>query len=98
MGELAREMLDAAPDGDQAEVVTTEGSVFAVRGEAWTIAVVAGRQPLASLMFYDLRKVVRDLGWGSGGGGAGAARGGGGRRGGGARGAAGRAAGAAAGG
>jgi hypothetical protein len=66
MRTLALELLDAgatAKEGaDQVEVVTTEGSVFAVRGEAWTIAVVAGRQPLASLMFYDLRNVVRDLG------------------------------------
>jgi hypothetical protein len=62
MGELAREMLDAAGDGEQVEVVTTEGSVFAVRGGSWTVAVAAGRQPLASLMFYDLRNVVRDLG------------------------------------
>jgi hypothetical protein len=62
MGELASEMLDAAGDGAQVEVVTTEGSVFAVRGDSWTVAVVAGRQPLASLMFYDLRNVVRDLG------------------------------------
>jgi hypothetical protein len=62
MRELAGAMLDAASDGDQVEVVTTEGSVFAVRGESWTVAVVAGRQPLASLMFYDLRNVVRDLG------------------------------------
>ncbi len=62
MRELAIDMLDAASDGDQVEVVTTEGSVFAVRGESWTVAVVAGRMPLASLMFYDLRNVVRDLG------------------------------------
>ncbi len=66
MRTLALELLDAAAavgEGiDQAEVVTTEGSVFAVRGERWTVAVVAGRQPLASLMFYDLRNVVRDLG------------------------------------
>ena len=62
MRELATQMLDAATDGDQVEVVSAEGSVFAVRGESWTVAVVAGRQPLASLMFYDLRNVVRDLG------------------------------------
>jgi hypothetical protein len=62
MRDLATRLLDAASDGDQVEVVTTEGSVFAVRGDAWTVAVVAGRQPLASLMFYDLRNVVRDLG------------------------------------
>jgi hypothetical protein len=62
MRELTNELLDAAADGDQVEVVTTEGSVFAVRGESWTVGVVAGRQPLASLMFYDLRNVVRELG------------------------------------
>jgi hypothetical protein len=59
MRELTEKLLDRA---DQIEVVTTEGSVFAVRGDSWTVAVVAGRQPLASLMFYDLRNVVRDLG------------------------------------
>ena len=62
MRDLAGQLLDAASEGDQVEVVTTEGSVFAVRGDSWTVAVVAGRQPLASLMFYDLRNVVRDLG------------------------------------
>jgi hypothetical protein len=62
MRALATEMLDAADGGGQVEVVTTEGSVFAVRGDSWTVAVVAGRQPLASLMFYDLRNVVRELG------------------------------------
>ncbi len=66
MRTLALELLDAAgtvQDGaDQVEVVASDGSVFAVRGDAWTVAVVAGRQPLASLMFYDLRNVVRDLG------------------------------------
>jgi hypothetical protein len=66
MRTLALELLDAAAESgdgvDQVEVVTALGSVFAVRGESWTVAVVAGRQPLASLMFYDLRNVVRDLG------------------------------------
>ena len=66
MRELAGELLDAAGEAgdgvDQVEVVTPGGSVFAVRGGEWTVAVVAGRQPLASLMFYDLRNVVRELG------------------------------------
>ena len=66
MRTLALELLDAGAatveGADQVEVVTGSGSMFAVRGDAWTIAVVAGRQPLASLMFYDLRNVVRDLG------------------------------------
>jgi predicted regulator of Ras-like GTPase activity (Roadblock/LC7/MglB family) len=68
MGRLAIELLDTAarvaPEAgvDQLEVTTSEGSVFAVRGSDWTVAVVAGRRPLSSLMFYDLRNVVADLG------------------------------------
>jgi hypothetical protein len=66
MRDLATQLLDAAAEasdgGDQVEVVTADGSVFGVRGESWTVAVVAGRAPLASLMFYDLRNVLRDLG------------------------------------
>jgi hypothetical protein len=57
---------DALPDAgvDQLEVTSPDGSVFAVRGRDWTIGVVAGRKPLSSLMFYDLRNVVTDLGEG----------------------------------
>ena len=36
--------------------------MFAVRGEGWTLGVVAGRSALPSLMFYDLRSVLSDLG------------------------------------
>ena len=59
---------DALPDAgvDQLEVTTAEGSVFAVRGRDWSVGVVAGRKPLSSLMFYDLRNVVSDLGKGDG--------------------------------
>ena len=70
MRELVVAVLDRAaetvPGSDQLEVQTSEGSVFAVRGKDWTVAVVAGRKPLASLMFYDLRNVVSDLGQGDG--------------------------------
>jgi hypothetical protein len=66
MQELVIALLDraaeAVPGSDQLEVQTPEGSVFAVRGSEWSIGVVAGRKPLASLMFYDLRNVVADLG------------------------------------
>ena len=66
MRELSVALLDRAAEAvagaDQLEVQTAEGSVFAVRGTHWTVAVVAGRKPLASLMFYDLRNVVTDLG------------------------------------
>jgi predicted regulator of Ras-like GTPase activity (Roadblock/LC7/MglB family) len=70
MRELVVALLDRAADAvpgsgaDQLEVTTSEGSVFAVRGRDWTVGVVAGRKPLASLMFYDLRNVVSDLGQG----------------------------------
>jgi len=55
---------DAADDGDvaQVEVATGSATVYAVRGERWTIAVVADRGALSSLMFYDLRHVLDDLG------------------------------------
>jgi len=46
----------------QVEATTADGAVFAVRAEGWTIAVVAGRFALPSLMFYDLRAVLSDLG------------------------------------
>src|SRR4051794_10970938 len=66
MRELVEALLDGAaravPGSDQLEVQTAEGSVFAVRGDDWTVAVVAGRKPLSSLMFYDLRNVLSDLG------------------------------------
>ena len=70
MRELVVTLLDRAADAaptagvDQLEVTTAEGSVFAVRGHDWTVGVVAGRKPLSSLMFYDLRNVVSDLGAG----------------------------------
>ena len=68
MRELFVALLDRAADAlpgkdvDQLEVTTSEGSVFAVRGSDWSVGVVAGRKPLSSLMFYDLRNVVTDLG------------------------------------
>ena len=46
----------------QVEAVTAGAGVFAVRAEGWTVAVVAGRFALPSLMFYDLRAVLSDLG------------------------------------
>src|SRR3954463_1695287 len=61
MREIFQALLDRAaevtPDAgiDQLEVTTSEGSVFAVRGSSWMVGVVAGRKPLSSLMFYDLR-------------------------------------------
>lgn len=72
-GERVRELVvelleraDAAPGGDggpasQVEVTTARGAVFCVRDGGWTIAVVSGRFALASLMFFDLRRLLEDL-------------------------------------
>jgi predicted regulator of Ras-like GTPase activity (Roadblock/LC7/MglB family) len=64
--EQADEAAAAAPAFEgpvaQLEVTTADGAVFAVRAEGWTIAVVAGRFALPSLMFYDLGAVLSDLG------------------------------------
>jgi hypothetical protein len=67
--ELVTELLervDAEAGGseppEQVEVSTGAGGVFCVRDGDWTLAVVTGRYALPSLMFYDLRKVLEDLG------------------------------------
>jgi hypothetical protein len=57
----AQEAAAGDPAPDQVEVALPEGSVFALRDHGWTLAVVAGRFALSSLMFYDLRMVIRDL-------------------------------------
>jgi hypothetical protein len=73
LGELAPRLFehaDAAAEAthgfegpvSQLEITVTGGAVFAVRAEGWTIAVVAGRFALPSLMFYDLSAVLSDLG------------------------------------
>ena len=64
--ELVTEVFERAAEAggaaaDQVEVSLPEGAVYAVRDGGWTIAVVAGRFALSSLMFYDLRMVIRDL-------------------------------------
>ena len=58
------EHADAADEKvvTQIEVSTGAGAVFAVRDERWTISVVTSRLALSSLMFYDLRSVLGDLG------------------------------------
>jgi predicted regulator of Ras-like GTPase activity (Roadblock/LC7/MglB family) len=62
---LAHELLEAtdrvgdAPGG--VEVTAPSGAVFALRAEDWTLVVVAVRDALSSLMFYDLRHAVARL-------------------------------------
>jgi hypothetical protein len=67
VGELARELWDRAiaAGGErvpaQIEVWSGDGVVFSIRSSRWTLAVVADRPSMSSLMFYDLRKVLADL-------------------------------------
>ena len=59
--ELARELLSRA-DTPQVEVSTGTGIVFALRQGDWALAVVAGRFALSSLVFFDMRRVIEEIG------------------------------------
>jgi predicted regulator of Ras-like GTPase activity (Roadblock/LC7/MglB family) len=70
LGELARRLFEevdrATRDWDteppeQVEVQTPGGAVFASRTPRWTIAAVAKRGALSSLMLYDLRALLSEL-------------------------------------
>jgi hypothetical protein len=66
LGELARELMDAVDDapGDpvqDVEVQVPGGTVYASRTPSWTLAVVARRAALSSLMLWDLRAVLGEL-------------------------------------
>jgi hypothetical protein len=57
----ARELFDAAGDAVEIEVATGRGTVYAARSGRRSIAVVATRSALSSVMLYDLRMTLRDL-------------------------------------
>jgi Roadblock/LC7 domain len=70
LGELTRELFEtvdrATRDWDtdpaeQVEVQVAGGAAFASRTPRWTLAVVARRGALSSLMLYDLRAVLGEL-------------------------------------
>ena len=67
LGELTRELVEALDDAapgeqpEQFEAQVDNGAVYLVRRPDWTIAVVARRKALSSLMFYDLRAVLSEL-------------------------------------
>lgn len=70
LGDLARELFEtidrATRDWDadppqQVEAQVPGGAVFASRTPCWTLAVVARRSTLASLMLVDLRAVLGEL-------------------------------------
>jgi predicted regulator of Ras-like GTPase activity (Roadblock/LC7/MglB family) len=68
--EMARDLFDAVdrahrdiPGGppEQVEVQVDRGTVYASRTPRWTLAVVARRNALSSLMLMDLRAVLGEL-------------------------------------
>jgi hypothetical protein len=70
LGDLVRELFETvdratrdwdAEPAEQVEVQVSGGAVFASRTPRWTLAVVARRGALASLMLYDLRAVLGEL-------------------------------------
>jgi hypothetical protein len=62
LGEAARDLMVAAGDAEEVHVNTADGSIFAARSEAHALVVVCGRLALPSLVRYDLRLVLADLG------------------------------------
>jgi hypothetical protein len=60
MLERADDATDEPPS--QVEVSMPGGAVFAAREDGWTLAVVASRRALPSLMFYDMWSALRGLG------------------------------------
>ena len=67
MADLARELFEAVDSAaleepaEQVEAQVPGGAVFASRTPRWTLAVVARRAALSSLMLYDLRAVLSEL-------------------------------------
>ena len=57
---LAVQLLERAGT-PQVEVSTGTGVVYALRLGDWTLAAVAGRFALSSLMFFDMRKALEEL-------------------------------------
>jgi hypothetical protein len=60
----ARDLLAAAGDAAEVHVSTADGAVYAARSDHHAIAVICGRFALPSLIRYDLRLVLADLGGG----------------------------------
>jgi hypothetical protein len=61
LADLTRRLLERAGTS-QVEVSTGAGIVYALRKGGWTLGVVAGRFALSSLVFFDMRRVLEELG------------------------------------
>ena len=61
LAEPARALLAAAPEVEDVEVSTADGSVFAARSDAHAVVLVCGRFALPALVRFDLRMVLGDL-------------------------------------
>jgi hypothetical protein len=61
LAELTRTLLEGAGAG-QIEVSTGSGIVYALRSGDWTLGVVTGRFALSSLVFFDMRRVLEEIG------------------------------------
>jgi predicted regulator of Ras-like GTPase activity (Roadblock/LC7/MglB family) len=61
--ELMEAVDAAAPDGkpEQMEAQVERGAVYLIRRSSWTLAAVARRSALPSLMFADVRAVLDEL-------------------------------------
>ena len=64
LADAARDLLAGAPAAEELHVNTADGAVFAARSDQHTLVVVCGRFALPSLIRYDLRLVLADLGGG----------------------------------
>jgi hypothetical protein len=62
LGEAARDLMAAAGDAEEVHVSTADGAIFAARSDRHALVVVCGRLALPSLVRYDLRLVLADLG------------------------------------
>jgi predicted regulator of Ras-like GTPase activity (Roadblock/LC7/MglB family) len=56
---------------EQVHIATEQGEVFAIRHDGLTAVAVTERFALASLLFFDMRSILRDLAGGGNGGGPG---------------------------
>jgi predicted regulator of Ras-like GTPase activity (Roadblock/LC7/MglB family) len=73
-GEDVGALLEAADRAgaepvEQVHIATQQGEVFAIRHAGLTAAAVTERFALASLLFFDMRSILRDLASGGGSGG-----------------------------